>query len=207
MFDMDGTLLDSMGPTGAWCVSGPEYAYKVLGYEVPELSATFARLSIKKALYQLADLAKGKEVSLEGFSEVLLGHYLTDVKIKNGVVEYLNQQKEKGAKMCVITATPKSAAIPALKHLGLYDYFDFIITYDDCPEGKSTPKAFEMACERFGCKMSEAAMFEDALYSIKTSTSIGLYTVGVYEEFYKDNQEEIKGLADLYLANGFEDLI
>ena len=205
MFDMDGTLLDSM--ICAWCASGPEYAYKVLGYDVPELSNAFARLSIKKALYQLADLAEGKEVSLEGFSQVLLEHYLTDVKVKKGVLEFLKLQKDKGSKMCVITATPKSAAIPALKHLGLYDFFDFVITYEDCPEGKSTPKVFNMACDKFGCDISEAAMFEDALYSIKTSTSIGLYTVGVYEDFYKDNQDEIKKLVDLYLANGFEDLL
>ena len=204
MFDMDGTLLDSMH---AWVLSGPEYAEQVLGEKNSRISDEFARLSVKKALYSLAEVAGSDNVSLDGFCKVLLNHYLTDCSVKPGVVEFLEMQKAKGAHMCVITATPKIAAIPALEHLGLIDYFDFIITYDDFPSGKDKPDIFFEACKRFGCEISDAAMFEDALYSIKTSTSIGIYTVGVPEKIYKSDEDTLINTADLFLHNGFTDLL
>lgn len=204
MFDMDGTLLDSMH---AWVMCGPEYAEQVLGEKNSAVTDEFAKLSIRDALYKLAEIAGPDKVSLDGLCMVLLQHYLTDCAIKPGVVEFLKQQKEKGAHMCVLTATPKIAAIPALEHFGLMEYFDFVITFDDFPTGKGKPDIFLHACQRFGCKVEDAAMFEDALYSIKTSTSIGLYTVGVPERIYENNREEIIKTADVFLDNGFNDLL
>jgi len=204
MFDMDGTLLDSMG---AWCSTGPEYAEQVLGEKNNEITDDFAHLSIRDGLIKLAQIAGADKVSLEGFLEILLNHYLTDVSIKSGVVDFLKNQKAAGKHMCIITATPKSAAIPCLKHHGIYNYFDFIMTTEEYPKGKGSPEVFYDACKQFGCNISDAVMFEDALYSIKTSTSIGLYTVAVSEKVYEHHKDEIIITADKYYENGFEDIL
>ncbi len=204
MFDMDGTLLDSMQ---AWSMAGPEYAKELLGEDVIKADESFARLSVKEGLKKLAEAVGPEKVSFEGFAKIILRHYLTDVSIKEGVVEFLDKQKQEGKHMCIITATPRSATVPGLEHLGLLDYFDFILTNEDSPNGKGTPDIFYKACEMFGCNISEAAMFEDALYSIKTSTSIGLYTVAVGEKIYAHHKEEILKIADEYYENGFSDIL
>ena len=42
-------------------------------------------------------------------------------------------------------------------------------------------------------------MFEDALYAIKTAKAAGFYTVGLYDETSRNDQEAIAGLADCYV--------
>ena len=204
MIDMDGTLLDSME---AWCSTGPEYAKQILGECNGEITDDFAHLSIRDGLVKLSEIAGVDKVSFNGFLDILLHHYLTDVTIKDGVVEFLKVQKASGKHMCIITATPEYAAIPCLKHHGLYDFFDFILTTDKYPHGKGSPEVFYDACNQFNCDISDAVMFEDALYSIKTSTSIGLYTVAVSEKVYNSHKDEIIKTADNYYENGFADIL
>ena len=204
IFDMDGTLLDSMD---AWCKTGPEYAEQILGEKNDKITDEFAHLSIRDGLIKLAKISGADKVSFEGFLNVLLNHYLTDVTVKDGVVDFLKSQQALGKHMCILTATPVCASIPCLKHHGLYDYFDFIFTTENYPNGKGSPDVFYDVCKKIGCDISDAVMFEDALYSIKTSTSIGLYTVAVGEKVYAHHKNEIIKIADRYYENGFADIM
>ena len=45
---------------------------------------------------------------------------------------------------------------------------------------------------------SDLWVFEDALYAIKTAKAAGFYTVGLYDETSRNDQEAIAGLADCY---------
>jgi beta-phosphoglucomutase-like phosphatase (HAD superfamily) len=53
--------------------------------------------------------------------------------------------------------------------------------------------------EKMGGTLEETAVFEDALYAIKTAKAAGFYTVGLYDETSRNDQEAIAGLADCYV--------
>ncbi len=203
MFDMDGTLLDSMV---CWSYSGKAYAEK-LNIDIPDdVAESFARMSLQRARDTMQKYTD-KPLSIDMFSDVLLELYMNHAKVKNGVIQYLEEARLLGKKMCVITATPRRAAIPCLNHFGLLKYFDFILTADECFSGKDEPLVFNQALKLFDCEKNDAVMFEDALYSIKTSTQMRILTVAVAEGYYSFCKDDIKKYADVYLENGFLDLL
>lgn len=52
-----------------------------------------------------------------------------------------------------------------------------------------------------GSKPEETVVFEDGLYSIKTADSLGLITVGVFDEVSLADQNEIKKIVDFYISD------
>ena len=56
----------------------------------------------------------------------------------------------------------------------------------------------EPALESLGAQPEDTWVFEDALYAIKSAKAAGFYTVGIYDETSRNDQEAIAGLADRY---------
>ena len=123
LFDMDGTLLDSMG---CWEKLGEAYL-REHGIEPEEdLDRVLSDMSMGKAAlwlkerYRLAE-EPGKIVS--SILEIVEERYGACAPLKTGVREFLDQCRAEGVSLCVVTATPGRYAKPALKRQGVLDYF------------------------------------------------------------------------------------
>ena len=57
--------------------------------------------------------------------------YSTVVEAKPYAREYLAQLKGSGAKLAVATSLPPMMREPAMKHVGIFDYFDEVVSVDD----------------------------------------------------------------------------
>ena len=68
-------------------------------------------------------------------------------------------------------------------------------------KGKEEPDIFLLASEFLGEKTEETWVFEDSLTAIETATSIGMPTVGIYDQ-YNYGQDRIKEIATEYVAAG-----
>lgn len=65
--------------------------------------------------------------------------------------------------------------------------------------GKERPDIYLAAAKALGTHPADTWVFEDALYAIKTAKAAGFYTVGLYDETSRNDQEAIAGLADCYV--------
>ncbi|MGI6561243.1 MAG: HAD family hydrolase [Clostridia bacterium] len=200
VFDMDGTLLDTMK---YWRSAAFEIA-KQRGVKgmTDDLECVLRKMTVRSGLEYIRSLTGTNlldKVSFQDVLSVIEYHYRHSAEPKKGAVEFLEALAEKNIPMCVASATPGKQVEIALEKTGIRDYFDFILTPDDYPKGKHDPDIFHAVLRKFDCEAEDVALFEDALYSIKTAKALGFYIVGVEDEFEIKNKEEILTLCDEYI--------
>jgi beta-phosphoglucomutase-like phosphatase (HAD superfamily) len=90
---------------------------------------------------------------------------------------------------------------PALDRLDLHKFFEFTCHCNDFGSEKNKPDIYLHCMEKLGAKSpAEVAVFEDALYAVKTVSEAGFYTVGIYDITEK-NKEEMQKYCHQYIEN------
>ena len=200
IFDLDGTILDSMF---IWDTIGEDYLCSLGIVPKENLKETFKTFSLEQAAEYYR---KNYEVTLsvseiiDGVNKMAERYYTETVKLKPGIEVFLENLKANGVKMCIATVTDKPLVEVALDRLGVRDYFSEIFTCASVGHSKEEPHIYREAQKHFGTVKSETAVFEDALYALKTAKADGFVTVGVFD-IYEENQEEVKMMADCYIEN------
>lgn len=201
IFDMDGTLTDSMK---FWRVDIPE-CIKEFGFDgtVAEMHAI-----LRNTVYEIPGRDEGLQIKASeqrlkaAYQKIIetLNRLYSNVKLKPGMKELLCQLKANGVRMCIATATAREQVEICLKTAGIRDYFEFLVCAGEYKDGKMTPEIFIDIMKRFGALTSETAVYEDSLYSIKTAKRIGLYVIGVEDRFAVKHRDEIIKLCDEYIT-------
>ena len=198
IFDLDGTLLDSMF---IWDTSGEEYL-RSLGKEPHEdLNETFMTLTLEEAAEYYREhygvTLSVKEI-VDGINAMVEQTYRTKVTLKPGISEYLAWLKENGVRMCVATVTDRYLVEETLERLGVRHYFSEIFTCAEVGFGKDKPIIYQKALEHLGTEKSDTYVFEDLPFALNTAKTDGFPTVGVYDR-HEAHQDELKELADYYI--------
>ena len=200
IFDLDGTLLDSMP---VWETIGEDYL-RSIGIEPQEdLNEKFRTMSLHQAAcYYQNEYGVKLEVDkiIEGIVSLIEDYYINRIPLKKGVPEFLEKLKQKGIKMCIATATERHLAKAALKRCNISDYFVEIFTCSSVGYGKDQPYIYEAACNFMSTHKNETFVFEDALYAAQTAKKAGFYVVGVYDKS-ENMQKELRSLADFYIKD------
>ncbi|MDD2233794.1 MAG: HAD family phosphatase [Desulfitobacteriaceae bacterium] len=201
IFDLDGTLLDSMAD---WDNIGGEY---LIGKGIKNIPQNLKEILKPKSLSEAAEyfiqdikLNLPPEQIMDEINLLIEEKYKFRFNPKDGALDFLENNKH--LKMCIATATDKHLVEHALKRLEIDEYFDFVITSREVGNGKQqSPDIFIKAAEKLGLAIDEVVVFEDALHAIITAKSAGFYTVGVYETAFEDDHQEIQQIADVFIDN------
>ena len=200
IFDLDGTLLDSMF---IWDTIGEEYL-RSLGKEPHEdLKETFMTLTLEEAAEYYREhygvTLSVKEI-VDGVNAMVEQTYRTKVTLKPGISEYLAWLKENGVRMCVATVTDRYLVEETLDRLGVRHYFSEIFTCAEVGFGKDKPIIYQKALEHLGTEKSDTYVFEDLPFALNTAKTDGFPTVGIYDR-HEAHQDELKELADYYVLD------
>ena len=204
IFDMDGTLLESMH---MWNNLSKYYlTYK--GYEVKENLPKYTNGlnyyetlcgNIRKYIKDMTD----EEIIKE--AHAYIGEfYKNQVMPKKGAVEFLEKLHSMGVKICMATATSYFLLEPALIRLDMLKYFSKIYTTREVGIGKESPLIFNKSLEHLGTNKEDTYIFEDALYAIKTAKDDGFKVCAIYDK-NETEHNEIKALSDIYIEEDYED--
>ena len=200
IFDLDGTLLDSMF---IWDTIGEDYL-RSLGKKPKEnLKETFESFSLEHAAQYYIDnygVTLSVDEIVNDVNSMVESYYKDSVVLKAGVEVLLKNLKNSDVKMCIATVTDKHLVNAALKRLGVQEYFSEIFTCASVGHSKEEPDIYREALKHLGTEKNETAVFEDALYALKTAKADGFITVGVFD-VHEEKQEELKTIADYYIAN------
>ena len=204
IFDMDGTLLDSLP---AWDHAAAKYL-RTLGVELPqEMEIHIKKISLLEGAHYLKEqlhLTQTPQELLDGTLAYVRQQYLTSIPPKPGVVHLLRVLHAQGIKISVATASDRALAMRAFERVGLAPYIDFVIDCDEVGVGKLSPDIYEEALRRLGTAKARTLVVEDALYALKTAKAVGFPTAGVAEPFHTQlHQEELQREAD-YFFSSFE---
>lgn len=197
IFDMDGTLVDSMG---YWTGLAVEYLAGLGIREIPEdlpgrlMSMTMAQGAA--LLIQTFGLTVDAGELVAQQNAVMAQHYRRDIPLKPGVRAYLEALRARGVSMCVASATAEPLVEACLTRLGIRDFFQFVLSCESLGVSKERPDIFHLAARRLGAEPGEVAVYEDALHAARTAKEAGYYLVAVYDESARDRWEELRSLAD-----------
>ena len=205
IFDMDGTLLDSMH---IWNHLGADMLVSLGCTPRPDLDDRLKVLTLRQgAAYckEAYGLAPSVEELVGLMESRVRDFYYHQVTAKPGVKTFLSLLKMEGVDMYVATATDRHLAEAGLRCAGIDGYFRGLITCQEAGKGKESPEIFERAMRRMGSNKLDTVVFEDALHAIRTAKAAGFRVCGVYDPSAQEDQPEIRALADLYIRS-FQEL-
>lgn len=183
IFDLDGTLIDT---EKIYRQVWPQ-AMKSLGYEYTDvqylsmrsLGRPYAPAKFKEWYGQNFDYDGARRVRKGLFDAYVAEH---GIEIKKGAIELLEYLRSKGIVSAIATATDLDRAEEYLKFVGLYGYFDKVISATMVDEGKPSPKVYQYASMELGFEPSECVAVEDAPNGIKSAYSAGLKVIMVPDQ-------------------------
>nr|WP_326166241.1 HAD family phosphatase [uncultured Oscillibacter sp.] len=205
IFDMDGTLVDSMG---MWRTLGSVLAQNHGAVPPPDLDRRVASLGLWEGTAYCRDVCGLPGTVEELVQEIwgqIEGFYRRDVRPKPGLIPFLDILKMQGVWMYVATATDRPLAEAALKTAGLEGYFRGMITSREAGQSKREgPEIYERALRRLRSTKKDTVVFEDALHALRTAHEAGFRTAAVYDPSEPD-QDEMRRLSDYYITS-FEEM-
>lgn len=207
IFDMDGTLLDSM-PVWKRLTAGyleqfgvhitdQEYA-ATEGMSQPEVAQFF--------IERYPSLPLNVHGLLDGMDELITARYAAIARPRAGVTAYLDGLRARGVKMAVATLTARRHAEKALRDRGMMDYFDFMLTIEDVGVSKWEPDIYLRSAARMGLTPAQCVVFEDAPYACTTAKRAGFYVCGVLEPDYAAGEGELRASSDLVIERSFDEI-
>ncbi|MBR2570778.1 MAG: HAD family phosphatase [Clostridia bacterium] len=206
LFDMDGTLVDSMP---SWRRLNIDFL-EARGLPVPEETrADLMEMTNRSVIQEYLSRPGVTETFEDVWNEHkrrMQTYYRTSVVPKPHALQFLRRLAELGKPMCIATATPMDLARPVLERFGLLRGMAFAISSADEKLTKSKPQYYLEAAKRLHVAPENAVMFEDALYAMQGAKAAGLQVCGVMEPMQVRDAAEILRTCDVYIES-FADLI
>lgn len=201
IFDMDGTLIDSMP---AWNRLGGDYL-RSKGIEPPanwrSEIAPMTMLECGQYASRLGVPGTPGEIADE-LNEWMARQYRETIPAREGVRKYLRLCREAGIQMCVATATNRVLAEKCLRRLELWDFFAFLVSCEDIGKTKTSPDIYLLAARELGATPGEIVVYEDVLYPAETAKKAGFPVVGVYDPASgEENAEALRQYCDAFIAD------
>lgn len=176
LFDFDGTLMDTTDIIiGSW-----QTVYRtVTGKEgdLAEILGTFGEILRDS----LAEKFPGEDVDelVRIYKTWQQDRFEDEVGLFPGVTEMLDELSEKGCRMAIVTSRIKETSLRALRLFGIEDYFDSVITANDCTKHKPDPEPVELALEAMGVRPENAVMVGDTVHDMGCARNAGVRYVMV----------------------------
>ncbi len=205
IFDLDGTLIDSMH---IWKKIDVDFLSK-RGVTVPRdyMDAIAHLCAYDTAIYTINrfNLKDTPEALMKEWIDMAIGEY-SSVKFKPGAGKYIEHLKKKSIKIAIATATEPVIVQAVLEGHNLKEYVDTVVTVSEVKRGKGYPDIYLKCAENMNLLPEECIVFEDIFMGIKGAKEGGFYTVGVYEECSLANLDKIKVLSDKFI-HSFDEMI
>jgi HAD superfamily hydrolase (TIGR01509 family) len=180
LFDMDGTLVDSMpAHARSWEVFTRRHGIAMPVDEV--LRKTTGRTGVECIRILMGDdVDEQRAIALINEKEALYRDFFgRDFRAVAGVREFTRRATQRGLKLAVASAGDQHNIAFALEHLELPQPPDAIVGGDEGLAGKPDPALFLEAARRLQVPPAECIVFEDAPFGIEAARRAGMRAVAV----------------------------
>lgn len=182
IFDLDGTLIDSVPDVRA-AVNRvlAELDRPLLSLEdIKGMIGEGAQVMLKKAMDKTGTYNPGMEQEyLPRFLETYSAHPADHTLVYPGVFDVLEQLKSGGVSLGLCTNKPSTTTLPAIKALGLKNYFKAIVCADMVEHCKPDGRHLLNILERMDADPKSAVMVGDSETDIAAAVDAGVPAVAV----------------------------
>lgn len=205
IFDLDGTLVDSMW---IWKQIDVDYLEK-RGIPLPEdLQKTIEGMSFTETAQYFKDrfqLSEDLEDIKKEWLEMAEDFYANQIPLKDGVWAFLSALQEKNIKMGIGTSNAKDLAQKVIGKHNLLPFFHSIRTSCEVEKGKPHPDIFLKVAEDLKVNPEACLVFEDTYAGVLAAKRAGMKVIAVADATSLAYAEEIRSLADQYIES-FEEI-
>mgnify|MGYP003149095519 CR=1 FL=1 len=195
LFDLDGVLVDACD----WHYEALNRALKqVSNYEisVDDHVTTYNGLPTKRKLKMLVDTGVIRESDIEVISD--LKQKLTMEVIEEfcnhsiSKVAMMKMLKDAGYKIGCVTNSIRMTAGLMLQKTGIMDYFEVVVTNEQCNYNKPHPEPYIKALVKLGCLPQDSIIVEDSPKGLEAARLTGCRVLEVKnatevtKELFKD---------------------
>ncbi len=205
IFDMDGTLTDSMD---YWLRNNAD---KLSEAGIPYTDDTINKIipmGIRMGCEYIHQLGHPKtpDVLRQELEDSMVTQYSTNIPMKPFALEYIKKLSKQGVKMCVLSASTHKMIEASARHCGYFEYMKFVMSCEEVGASKSEPSTFIKVAEKLGVPIEDITVFDDNSIAVKSAKKAGAKVCAVYDKSADDYKDEIIAAADKYIYS-FEELI
>lgn len=199
IFDLDGTLVDSMW---IWkqididflekrSIKLPETLQKdIEGMSFTETAEYFInRFSLEEPL----------EVIQKEWNEMAKVFYSSHIELKDQVLPLIEYASLNKIKLGIGTSNSRELLNEVIEAHGIKHYFESMRTSCEVQKGKPNPDIFLKVAEDLNVEPKHCLVFEDTHAGVIAAKRAGMKVVAVYDELSEPYIDEIKNDADVFI--------
>lgn len=227
IFDMDGTLIDSVG---IW----NQVDMEILGRYGCNGAADLTEKQVQQQRDELLRKHKGAEQPYKEYYMDLKAKYdftisaedaikarydlaqkmlAERIDYKPGADKFLKELKVSGYTLVIASTTKRdnmnvyrTSNKNIMEKANIDDIFELVYTREDVKEMKPDPQIYLKVMETLEVSPDECLIFEDSLIGAEAASASGAEVAVIYDKYSDDEREEINKLAD-YMIDDYEQAI
>lgn len=205
IFDLDGTLIDSMG---IWIQIDKEYLEK---RNIPVPDDLFKDVKTGNSFNEICQYFKDKfnlpdsikEIGAE-WTDMVAEHYKNEITLKSGAHEFINFLNANNIKMAIGTSNTKYLTKTVLSANGVLGFFESIVAGCEDIKGKPYPDIFLKAAKELNITPKECLVIEDTLHGVLAAHNANMDVFGIFDDNETHDVNAIKKEADFYAGSFIE---
>ena len=184
MFDLDGTLVDSVPDLAA----AVDNTLNDLGRppagvnQVRDWVGNGARVLVRRALAGGLEHAHVDDAQAEQALELFMQHYAANhalTQVYSGVKPTLDWLREQQVELAIVTNKPERFVAPLLDEKGLGGYFRWIVGGDTLPQQKPDPAALRHVLRLARVEPAQALFVGDSRNDVRAAKAAGVPCVAL----------------------------
>ncbi|MEY8482407.1 HAD family phosphatase [Lachnospiraceae bacterium 48-21] len=200
IFDMDGTLIDSMW---IWPSIDEDFFEKYNLVEPENFHENIEGMSYTEVVHFFLEafptLKRTPEQIMDEWTEMARDRYMNEAPLKTGVHGFILEMKRQGKKIGIATSNGRALVEDTLNALAVSQYFDVVRTACEAGKGKPAPDVYLLVAKELGVSPGHCLVFEDVPMGILAGKNAGMKVCAVDDAFSRIQEEKKKSLADYYI--------
>lgn len=219
IFDMDGTLIDSIG---VWNITDQKLIEEYGGMNInlddiqlerdaflhsnqdSDIYFAYCEYLIKKYGFNIKDAQQLLRIRWDKSGEVLQ----KEMDFKPNVVELILKLKSLGFIVALATMTTQvqldiysKKNRKMLQQMNIEEVFDLITRKEDVQNKKPNPEIYNKIMQHYNAKPEECLIFEDSYTGVLASNNAGIEVVNVYDKYADLDRDKINEITDYSIKN------
>ena len=185
IFDMDGTLIDSMW---IWPSIDEDFFEKYNLVEPENFHENIEGMSYTEVVHFFLEafptLKRTPEQIMDEWTEMARDRYMNEAPLKTGVHGFILEMKRQGKKIGIATSNGRALVVRTACEAG---------------KGKPAPDVYLLVAKELGVSPGHCLVFEDVPMGILAGKNAGMKVCAVDDAFSRIQEEKKKSLADYYI--------
>ncbi len=207
IFDLDGTLVDSM-----WIWKDIDIAYlNKHGLPLPDdLQKTIEGMSFTETAHYFKSRFSLPDTLDEIKAEWVLmaeDYYSNRIDLKKNAREFIQKLTDQGIPVGIGTSNSRDLALMVLRRHDLEMFIAELVTSCEVPRGKPAPDVFLKVAELLEVLPENCLVFEDTHAGVLAALAAGMQVIAVKDAHSEEWAHEIEPLVQKYIADYSEMMV